>query len=563
MKKLFRCIFALCLLCAIDVYASPANDSFLDDNLYKCIIDSYNLLKNESKDYSYSILAEELNEIENLDCSKYSGKIEDLTGLNKMLGLKTINLSGNTFLGGSSNIKVGENSKLKSKITLPPNLNLTDIKYEIVNPKKASVKDGVVTGLSSGSTYIIMTAKISNNEIKEKYLVSVLETNPLKKSNNANLSSLTLTPGNIEFKSELKKYTTIVSKETTSIVIKAILANNKASFVSGYGPRTVNLNIGYNDVLIKVKAEDGTINTYTIGVVRSDGNNANTYLSDLILSVGKINFSRDVFIYTLTVSSDVDKIDIKPVTESYTSKAVVSDTKLKEGENKITITVTAENGSTKNYELIVNKEEYESEKNYLKDLKISGYDINFSKKKQNYEIKINNESSLDILATPNNSTATVSITGNKNLKNNSKVTIKVVDEDNKTRETRTLATGEWSFETVLKSSSTGVLSTTPNISVTSSCNADQTINIDTLKCDGFVLDIYGTGNADFKWFGMSGKYAPVVHLKDGTVVSIDNKTSDLSAKAGIMHISFALKQVISVDNIASIEWHGVTIYSAE
>lgn len=28
-----------------------------------------------------------------------------------------------------------------------------------------------------------------------------------------------------------------------------------------------------------------------------------------------------------------------------------------------------------------------------------------------------------------------------------------------------------------------------------------------------------------------------------------------------MHISFALKQVISVDNIASIEWHGVTIYS--
>ena len=58
---------------------------------------------------------------------------------------------------------------------------------------------------------------------------------------------------------------------------------------------------------------------------------------------------------------------------------------------------------------------------------------------------------------------------------------------------------------------------------------------------------------------MSGKYAPVVHLKDGTVVSIDDKTSDLSVKAGTMHISFALKQVIS----ASIEWHGVTIYSAE
>ena len=65
----------------------------------------------------------------------------------------------------------------------------------------------------------------------------------------------------------------------------------------------------------------------------------------------------------------------------------------------------------------------------------------------------------------------------------------------------------------------------------------DTINIDTLKRDGFVIDTHGTGqNAHFKWFGMSGKYVSVVHLKDGTIVSIDNKTSDLSAKAGIMHI---------------------------
>ena len=50
MKKLFRCIFALCLLCAIDVYASPANDSFLDDNLYKIShlnfnISNYNMFR--------------------------------------------------------------------------------------------------------------------------------------------------------------------------------------------------------------------------------------------------------------------------------------------------------------------------------------------------------------------------------------------------------------------------------------------------------------------------------------------------------------------------------------
>lgn len=136
-------------------------------------------------------------------------------------------------------------------------------------------------------------------------------------------------------------------------------------------------------------------------------------------------------------------------------------------------------------------------------------------------------------------------------------------EDVSTREERTLATGEWSFETVLKSSSTGAFKTTPNVVVPSAIKEDQTLTIDTLECDGFLINIHGTGNAEFKWFGMQGEYAPVVHLKNGTDVSIDSKTSDLSARGDSMDLSFALKQVVGIEDIASIEWHGVTIYSAE
>ena len=84
MKKFFKLFFAFVLFCfTVNVGASPANDSFIDDNLYKCIIDAYNANSSDKKDYSYNILPEELNTITNLDCSQYKGSIENLTGLNK------------------------------------------------------------------------------------------------------------------------------------------------------------------------------------------------------------------------------------------------------------------------------------------------------------------------------------------------------------------------------------------------------------------------------------------------------------------------------------------------
>ena len=76
MKKIFKLLFLfLILFCLNNVYAIPANDTFLDDNLYKCIIDAYNKENNDNKNYSYNITIEELDTISSLDCSKYKGKI--------------------------------------------------------------------------------------------------------------------------------------------------------------------------------------------------------------------------------------------------------------------------------------------------------------------------------------------------------------------------------------------------------------------------------------------------------------------------------------------------------
>lgn len=433
MKNIFKFFLGVFfLLLTVNVNASPANDLFIDDNLYKCVIDAYNSNLNENKDYSYNLTLLELNSITNLDCSNYKGTIEDLTGLDRLNGLTNLNLSGNVFLGGSLNI-VGNHDTLRSNIILPNHLSLTDIKYNIENSKIVKIVDDVVYPLSSGSTYVTMTAKVLGNEIKERYLVSV-PGSYVKKSSNAKLASLFLSHGEFAFDSDKKSYSVVVSNLIDEVTINANVLDKKATFVSGYGPRKVNLTVGSNILYVKVKAEDGTINTYTISIIRSDGNDLNSRLINLELSVGNIKFDPDIYIYNFSVDSNVDVIDVKAVAESTLAKVEVSDTKLKVGNNKITITVTSESGSKTNYELIITREDYNSIDNYLSNIVVAGYNIEFNKNIFNYYLDITNEDFLNIVATTENNDATYKVLGNSALKQGSKITIQVSDKEGSTRE---------------------------------------------------------------------------------------------------------------------------------
>ncbi len=434
MKKKIITILSLIfvLFLSPNVKAEPANDSFVDDELYKCVIDSYNDQYLEEKPYTYSILPEELASITNLNCSNYSGKISSTTGINKMSSLKSLNLSGNIFFGAKLTLSIGGTNSLRTSISLPSQLSITEINYSVANPKIAKMENGLVKGLSSGNTYVTMTGKISNSIITEKYLIVVTDT--VKKSNNGNLSSITLSSGTIEFKNNITKYTLMVPNSVSNIRIAATLEDSTATFVSGYGPRNVDLKVGNNNIYLKVQAADGSSNVYTLTIVRSDGTDSNNLLSNIELSVGKIDFKQEIGSYSVSVPYETDRIEVIPVTESLLSSATVSDTNLKLGENKITISVKAENGNIKEYTLLVNREEFESKSNYLSNLIITNHKIAFSKTVSEYKIVLQTETSLTINASPEKITSSVSIIGNKNLKDGSKVIVRVTDKDNLTRD---------------------------------------------------------------------------------------------------------------------------------
>ena len=254
------------------------------------------------------------------------------------------------------------------------------------------------------------------------------------------LTNITLSGGNIIFDENTLNYNLTVENSVSNIKIDASLTDNKSTFVEKYGPRTVNLSVGKNLIEIKVKAENNEIRTYTINVTRKEktvnnqlNKSSNNYLSELKLKEGSIVFSKEQLEYLVAVSYDVDEINFELKTEHSKATTNIKGNKdLKVGENTVTITVMAEDGSKREYKIFVTRKEKDlvlSNNSKLKSLTIKGYNIDFDSDKYSYDIRIGNESSLDIIYTKDDSKSNVTITGNENLKDKSMVTVAVIAED--------------------------------------------------------------------------------------------------------------------------------------
>ncbi len=299
-----------------------------------------------------------------------------------------------------------------------------------------------ITGATGEQTlkYGKNTFKINvRNEKGETKTYTLNITRPDNRSSNYNLKSLTLSEGKIDFKNSTTLYNITVDNKVEKITVSATLEDEKSSFVSGYGPRTIDLKDGNNTILIKVKNEKGTIKTWTINVNKDDGRDTNADLSTLTLSAGVIEFNKDILEYKTTVTYDVEKINVEAKAASEKAKINITNPNLKVGENTIIVKVTAENGAVKEYKIVVIRAEENkvlSNNNYLSGLLIEKYNISFDPNTFVYDLKIENEESLIIEATPSFENASVTVLGNENLKDGSVITISVTAENGETRNYR-------------------------------------------------------------------------------------------------------------------------------
>lgn len=282
---------------------------------------------------------------------------------------------------------------------------------------------------------ITVTSEAGVNRI---YTLNIYRNDNRDKTNT--LSSLEIENYKIspDFNKNTVNYTLTVKKDVTSVKINATLDSDKSSFNKGYGPRTVNLNYGVNTILIKVTSESKSTKTYTIKVTREDDRSSNNYLKSLNVSSGDFEFNKKTQNYSFTVQNEVTSIKVFAVAEDEKSKVSGAQTyNLKEGLNKINIVVTAENKQTRTYTLQVTrivKNINKEVNNKLNSLEISNYQINFDPETTIYNLTIENESSLDIIPNVQDSTSSVVVNGNENLKDGSVIKLIVTAVDGSTKE---------------------------------------------------------------------------------------------------------------------------------
>ena len=131
-------------------------------------------------------------------------------------------------------------------------------------------------------------------------------------------------------------------------------------------------------------------------------------------------FDKNTTEYYLVVDLSVSKLKITASTVDNKAKwAVYGNKNLKEGENTVSIVVTAEDGTKKEYYIHVTKvDNIEIANAELEGLDIQGFSLypSFKSNIYSYNLNINQEvSSLNIVATPQNEKAAVQIEGNENL----------------------------------------------------------------------------------------------------------------------------------------------------
>ena len=223
----------------------------------------------------------------------------------------------------------------------------------------------------------------------------------------------------------------------TSVKISAVLDDANAKFKDGYGPKDVNLKYGENIIKLIVVSETGEENTYTIKITRPDDRSSVNLLSSLSVGTYTLSprFSPNTLNYEVNVKEDITKVKISAKVEDSKSSFAEGygprEVSLNKGVNKASISVKAENGEVRTYNVTINRGMETSSNAYLKTLIIKDSNIDFNKHTFEYKINVlSNVEKLKITATPESDKATVKIEGN-DLKDKKEglVTIKVTSED--------------------------------------------------------------------------------------------------------------------------------------
>lgn len=215
------------------------------------------------------------------------------------------------------------------------------------------VKSGVAAGtrVSATITDIVATDGNSDQPLNDASWAASVAAPP---SGNANLAGLScgdyaLSPA---FSAGTTEYSVTVPYDVSRLPLDYRAADGGAD-VSVSGNQ---LSVGVNTVVLTVTAANGASRRYTISVTRQPDPNvtlsSDTSLSELTPSTGQLSpaFSPEITEYAVYVPYETSKISLSATAKDSKALGVTQpDASLKEGDNLLTVTCTAEDGTTRDY----------------------------------------------------------------------------------------------------------------------------------------------------------------------------------------------------------------------
>ena len=211
--------------------------------------------------------------------------------------------------------------------------------------------------------------------------------------------------------------------------LSAPISSNKAVFAVTFKVKSVATGTKINISYTGVKASDGTADavvgtvSYSVTVaapLSTENNLASLSAQGVTLSPA---FSAATTSYTATVPFSTSKLNVTATAKDSKAKVTVNSPNLTPGgKTNVTVTVKAENGSTKTYTIVVTREQdpnyVASSNNNLSGITVEGFLLSpvFSADKTSYIVWVPYETeSVNVSGTAADTKASVEVVGGENL----------------------------------------------------------------------------------------------------------------------------------------------------
>lgn len=292
--------------------------------------------------------------------------------------------------------------------------------------------------LSSGRAAFLLPLNVGRNEVQivlrtsddttKTYTLAVERA----ASSNANLSGLVLSSGTLSpaFVPGTTSYSAIVGNTVSGVTITLTAADDNATIAvngvvveSGGTSASLPIALGSNTITIQMTAEDGTPRTYTVIVTRTVSSNAN--LSALTLSSGALSpsFETGTTSYWVNVENAVDSLQITATAADDAATITVNGVAVTSGDSSgplllavgsrsYTLQITAADGSTKTYSVMVTRAA--SNVADLHNLALSSGTLSpvFNSATTHYTVHVGNDvSGLIVVPTLSDNQATLTVNG--------------------------------------------------------------------------------------------------------------------------------------------------------